>query len=179
MSKTVSYINEKYFKMVNQGVVGSPVDWYCRCDICGDSATNRNKKRLHLYTKNSFSGDVVHCWNCGYSSSAYNYFKNIHPEIFSSYKAEIASDLISSLKKKESSLSDLEEWDIDKEDQKEGCISLKDFKDNTDSVSKEIRDYLAKRCLDKDIEKLGIRAGKEYTNLFGKQIKTKNCFLQQ
>ena len=177
MSKSVNYVNEKYFKMVNQGVVGSPVDWYCRCDICGDSATNRNKKRLHLYTKNSFSGDIVHCWNCGYSSSAYNYFKNIHPEIFSSYKAEIASDLISSLKKKESSLSDIEEWDIDKEDQKEGCISLKDFKDNTDSVSKEIRDYLARRCLDKDIEKLGIRAGKEYTNLFGKQIKTRNCFL--
>ena len=75
--------------MLNQGVVGSNNDLACSCHICGDSKTKR-KKRLHLFTKDNVH-DSVHCFNCGYSSSAYNYFKEFHSEYFSQYKLELNS----------------------------------------------------------------------------------------
>ena len=77
----LNFINEKYFKMLNQGVVGTSNDLACKCHICGDSKTKR-KKRLHLFTKDNVH-DSVHCFNCGYSSSAYNYFKEFHSDYFS------------------------------------------------------------------------------------------------
>ena len=73
--------------MLNSGVIGSNNDLACSCHICGDSKTKR-KKRLHLFTKDNVH-DSVHCFNCGYSSSAYNYFKEFHSEYFSQYKLEL------------------------------------------------------------------------------------------
>ena len=75
--------------MLNSSVIGSNNDLACSCHICGDSKTKR-KKRLHLFTKDNVH-DSVHCFNCGYSSSAYNYFKEFHSEYFSQYKLELNS----------------------------------------------------------------------------------------
>lgn len=177
----VNYIDEKYFKMVNPNVSGNSLDWYCRCDICGDSAINKNKKRLHLYFKKGYSSSVVHCFNCGYSSSAYNYFKNIHPEVFRSYRNEIGDDIIAKLKP-EICLDNLDEFDdlsVDSEynESVKGCISLEDFNENSKPLSSKEIEYLKTRHLEDSIDYTFMRSGKEYTRLFEKEIRSKDFIL--
>jgi ribosomal protein L32 len=59
----------------------------CRCNICGDSKTKRNKRRLFFYEKNgSF---LVHCHNCGYHRSFSNYLKEYFLEYYSKYISEL------------------------------------------------------------------------------------------
>ena len=169
-------VDVKYFKMANSNVLGNSEDLYCKCHICGDSKKNPNKKRLHLYTKPSFSGSVVHCWNCGYSSSSYNYFKTYFPELFSSYKNEVNLDNLNSLKKKEEiDLSDLE--DDRKEDVSEELLTLEEFNKLTKPLSSNSLEYLKRRELVDFIDTLNIRECKEELSLFGKTIFGENSIV--
>ena len=162
----LNFTNQKYFKMLNQGVTGTSNDLACKCHICGDSKTKR-KKRLHLFTKDNVH-DSVHCFNCGYSSSAYNYFKEFHSDYFSQYRTELGANKISSLKD-----ADLSEFS-EKEEAKP--ITLEEFKSNFRPISDASRDYLRNRNFtSKDIEKMNIVEGKETkVNLFGKNLNLKN-----
>jgi hypothetical protein len=72
-------------------------DYTSRCDICGDSSSNKNKKRLHLYRKNGYDNDSIKCFNCDYTGNMYAYLRDYHPDLFNSYKQEIQQDKLGSL----------------------------------------------------------------------------------
>ena len=158
----LNFINEKYFKMLNQGVSGTSNDLFCRCHICGDSKTKR-KKRLHLFTKDNVH-DSVHCFNCGYFSSAYNYFKEFHSEYFSQYKKELGANKISSLK-------DVDLSEFAENEHKAEPISLEAFKSNFNPLSSASIEYLKSRNFSsKDIEKMIVLEGNGVVELFGKKV---------
>ena len=54
-----------------------------RCPICGDSKHNKKKARLYFYEKDD--GFVVHCHNCGYSSSLSFFLKQKNEDLFRQY----------------------------------------------------------------------------------------------
>jgi hypothetical protein len=95
-------INVKYWELAhtldNLGSHKSD-DYSARCDVCGDSHKKKNSKRLHLYTKSSYDGDHVKCFNgdCSQNSSMYTYLKNYHPNLVSSYSQEIGNTNITKL----------------------------------------------------------------------------------
>ena len=158
----LNFINEKYFKMLNQGVSGTSNDLFCKCHICGDSKTKR-KKRLHLFTKDNVH-DSVHCFNCGFSSSAYNYFKEFHSEYFSQYKKELGANKISSLK-------DVDLSEFAENEHKAEPISLEAFKSNFNPLSSASIEYLKSRNFSsKDIEKMIVLEGNGVFELFGKKV---------
>jgi len=85
--------------IVNEIGTESPMDISAKCIVCGDSHKNPRKKRLHLYTKPSYDGDVVQCFNCGYSASPYRFIEEYNPSLLSSYKSEMGWNKINELKK--------------------------------------------------------------------------------
>ena len=158
----LNFINEKYFKMLNQGVSGNKNDLACQCHICGDSKTKR-KKRLHLFTKDNVH-DSIHCFNCGFSSSAYNYFKEFHSEYFSQYKKELGANKISSLK-------DVDLSEFAENEHKAEPISLEAFKSIFNPLSSASIEYLKSRNFSsKDIEKMIVLEGNGVVELFGKKV---------
>lgn len=163
---SLNLINVKFFKMVNSNVTGNDNDLCCRCHICGDSHKSKSKKRLHLYTKPSFKSDVVHCFNCDYHASAFNYFKAYHPDIFSAYKNEMVSDALNTLK--------LEDISLDcfaKEKDNEKLISYDEFKKITNPLTKEGLRYLRNRNMtNDDIKELKVRYCVDELTLYGKTI---------
>lgn len=72
-------------------------DYNCRCDICGDSQKSKNKKRLHLYKKDTYDDDSVKCFNCGYTGTMYSYIKNYHPEYLNEYINETSTKYLKEL----------------------------------------------------------------------------------
>lgn len=93
-------INIKYWELsTNPKELGlKKADCYAKkCDICGDSKINHNKKRLCLYTKTSYDDDSIKCFNCGYTATMHSYLKNYHPELFDSYKKEKSNKSINTL----------------------------------------------------------------------------------
>ena len=99
MGSTLNEINVKYFELAipasNRGLRKSQ-DYSARCPICGDSKRNKLSKRFHLYTKSSFDGDVVKCFNgdCEYSGTMYSFLKDQHPYLLSSYIQEMKGEKI-------------------------------------------------------------------------------------
>ena len=60
-------------------------DYSARCDICGDSLKSKNKKRLHLYKKDSYNDDSIKCFNCGYTGTMKSYIRDYHPSFLQEY----------------------------------------------------------------------------------------------
>lgn len=58
----------------------------CRCPICGDSKFKQSKKRFWFY--NEGNKLTVHCFNCGYTSSFFNFLKSYFPSIHEEYLKE-------------------------------------------------------------------------------------------
>lgn len=91
-------LNEKFFRLIHtSSEKHSELDISARCDICGDSKKDKTKKRLHLYTKPNWDNDSINCFNCGYTGTPYQYFKEYHPEIFNQYKNEINNNKLESI----------------------------------------------------------------------------------
>lgn len=100
----LDYINVKYWELAHSAdTLGyhRNDDYSARCDVCGDSNTNKNKKRLHLYRKNTYEGDSIKCFNCDYTGNMYSYLRDYHPELFNAYKQETQQDKLSSLSRRE------------------------------------------------------------------------------
>lgn len=58
----------------------------CRCPICGDSRTNKNKKRFYVYAwKDELK---VRCHNCDYSRSFRHFLKEFDHTLYDEYRLE-------------------------------------------------------------------------------------------
>lgn len=173
----LNFVNEKYFKMLNPETSGTSSDLATKCHICGDSKTKR-KRRLHLFNKGS-DIDTVHCFNCGYSSNAYNYFKEFHSDIFSQYQRELKNSAFNaflSKNKGELSLRDINDNTTDKKLLEP--LELSEFKDYFRPISNEALAYLKNRNIStQDIEKYSILSGVKESNLFGKSLNLENFFI--
>jgi hypothetical protein len=92
-------INVKYFKLALGSDIGkeTTVDINAKCCICGDSTKNKNKKRLHLYTKKSMDYDVINCFNCNWTGNMYSFLKENFPSLYNSYKKEIQESTLNSI----------------------------------------------------------------------------------
>jgi len=62
-----------------------------RCDICGDSQTNKFKRRAYIIEKSG--GLFYYCHNCGESSSLENYMKNHHNDIYNQYRLDVLNEI--------------------------------------------------------------------------------------
>lgn len=140
-------INIKYFKMIVPEIGNeTSMDINARCIVCGDSLHNPNKKRLHLYTKNSYDGDQVACFNCGYSARPEKFFKEYGPNYYNSYRSEMGYSKIKNLKKTVIRAVNKDNTDI----------KYIDFiKANTNSIieassSNDVKEYLEKRNVSLD-----------------------------
>jgi len=58
----------------------------CRCPICGDSSSNRNKARGYFFIKkNDF---FYKCHNCGVGYSLYRFLEAVNPSLMNDYSLE-------------------------------------------------------------------------------------------
>lgn len=96
-------IDVKYFKLaVGQEALGkeTDLDISARCPICGDSRKNKNKKRLHLYTKGNTDTSFVNCFNgdcvCK-NKTIYTFLRDFYPNLYEMYKKEKFTNNIYSL----------------------------------------------------------------------------------
>lgn len=62
----------------------------CRCPICGDSKSNKSKKRGHFLEKTN--GYIYHCFNCGVSVSFQNFLKSYDSFLYSEYLKELLAE---------------------------------------------------------------------------------------
>lgn len=72
--------NLELFKKTTENV------WNFRCPICGDSKTNKFKKRGYIFEKNG--SYFVKCHNCGFSSTFKNFLKKVNPSLFREFQYE-------------------------------------------------------------------------------------------
>lgn len=105
-------IDVRYFKLaVGNDRLGKEADndISARCPVCGDSSTNRNSKRLHLYKKGDRT--LANCFNGGCSienRTMFTFLRDFFPNLFSGYRREQFQQNLSSL-------VNLEESDVFKE----------------------------------------------------------------
>lgn len=62
-----------------------------RCNVCGDSTSNKMKTRGHFYEKNGRIN--FKCFNCGYSTSLSKFIKTFNPSLYTEYRLEIMREL--------------------------------------------------------------------------------------
>lgn len=61
-----------------------------RCAVCGDSKTNRSKRRGYiLYDQVTYRAPLYHCHNCGVNISFANYLNRYRPELYAEYRKEL------------------------------------------------------------------------------------------
>lgn len=84
------YIDQKYINLVSTSL--SKFKWKkvnlanCRCPICGDSETNKNKARGYFFqSDNSY---FFKCHNCGASHNVYKFLEIVSPVLFKEYCLE-------------------------------------------------------------------------------------------
>jgi hypothetical protein len=71
-----------------------------RCNVCGDSQTNKFKTRGHFY---EHSGRInVKCFNCGYSASLNKFIKTYNPVLYTEYRLEYLDHKLAALLKSQS-----------------------------------------------------------------------------
>jgi len=89
---SVLFLEVKYARMLgprlDRWVIkkDSPFHGNSRCPVCGDSYTNKAKKRFHIIER----GGVLFCkcFNCDYTNSLVNYLKAFHTDLFNEFLFE-------------------------------------------------------------------------------------------
>lgn len=95
-------IDIKYFKMAvgDSNIKETDNDIAVSCPVCGDSRTNRNSRRLHLYKKGDHTG--VNCFNgdCPVENkTVFSFLRDFFPNHLSSYRREKFQDNMQQLGK--------------------------------------------------------------------------------
>lgn len=120
-------IDIKYFKIAvgDSNIRETDNDIAVRCPVCGDSRSNRNSRRLHLYKKGDYTG--VNCFNgdCSVENkTVFSFLRDFFPNHLSSYRREKFQDNIQQLGQlgKQSSLSSDDVFDFGKESKSEDFV---------------------------------------------------------
>ena len=72
-------------------IKNKPYNAKFRCNVCGDSQTNKHKTRGHFY---EHSGRInVKCFNCGYSTSLAKFIKTYNPSLYGEYRLEVLKEI--------------------------------------------------------------------------------------
>ncbi|MHA1305555.1 MAG: hypothetical protein ACTSPI_17785, partial [Candidatus Heimdallarchaeaceae archaeon] len=71
---------ELFVKHVPKAEKVDSITYRGRCRICGDSKKDQNKKRLYLLKERGNHPNAVKCHNCGYATSAQQFFTEVAPE---------------------------------------------------------------------------------------------------
>ena len=141
-------IDVRYFKLCCPDIgKESPLDINARCPVCGDSKTNKNTKRLHLYEKAGVT--LVKCFNggCPVNNNMYNFIKLYFPEHLHNYKREMFNKKL------------LEQPDLHTKNEQEqttinnfNTIELEQY---LDPINQDCLDYLKSRKIQYDESKYG------------------------
>lgn len=87
------WIDQKFASLIGSQleqfkvVKTKPYNAKFRCNVCGDSQTNKYKARGHFYEKNDHIN--FKCFNCGFSSSLSKYIKTYNPSLYAEYRMEV------------------------------------------------------------------------------------------
>jgi len=88
----VMWLDQKFASLIGtqleqfKVIKTKPYNAKFRCNVCGDSQTNKFKTRGHFY---EHSGRInVKCFNCGYSSSLSKFIKTYNPILYTEYRLE-------------------------------------------------------------------------------------------
>jgi len=97
---SLDYTDIKYFELAVGDNIGkkTETDIASKCIICGDSHNNNNKKRLHLYIKETYDNAAIKCFNCDYTSNMYGFLKDVRPDLYTNYIKEKKGDSFQKLK---------------------------------------------------------------------------------
>lgn len=88
------YIDKKYINLISNQL--EKFKWKgdglanCRCKICGDSTTNKNKARGYFFHNNDTY--FYKCHNCGVSLNLYSFLENLSPVLAHEYNFETFKD---------------------------------------------------------------------------------------
>lgn len=120
----ISEIDKRYFLMVipshEVGYINDS-DIAVSCPVCGEGKSYGHKHRLHLYTKDTFDGSTLRCFNCEYRASLWNFLKDYHPSEFELYKKEKQGQSFQELKMEKldstgNSLDEFEDTEVSQND---------------------------------------------------------------
>jgi len=83
-------LDKQYINLISSSLEGfawtSDTMAHCRCPICGDSQTNRRKKRGYFIPSKTKDSYTYGCHNCGVAMSIRKFLADYHPEDYSQYK---------------------------------------------------------------------------------------------
>jgi hypothetical protein len=88
---SLEQINIKYWELLFGGADlgrSTTKDYSAKCPVCGDSKKNKRMKRCHLFTKNDWDHDKVHCFNCGWMGNMFSLLETVSPSLYNAYKNE-------------------------------------------------------------------------------------------
>ena len=86
------HIDKKYIAHISSRLSG--FKWLksnlavCRCPVCGDSRTDKTKKRFYFYPSEDKQSYSIKCWNCDHCSKFSTFLKQYYPEEYSEYSLE-------------------------------------------------------------------------------------------
>lgn len=113
----IDFINAKYFKYAVGANIGveKPTDISAKCILCGDSSNDPKLKRLHIYTKVDYDGDIVHCFNCGFKNNMYSFLQQpaVNPTLYEQYVKEKRELNFNALKTKAKEKNEFSEAVVD------------------------------------------------------------------
>ncbi len=169
-------INVKYFKFAVGSDIGkeSPNDISAKCNICGDSDTDKRQKRLHLYRKTSYDQDAINCFNCGFKGNMYSYLKECNQILFEQYKKEKQETSFNHLKQKHAQ-EEPEDFEFSYQYKKKKPIFTFKFPDEFMSAEEDesAKEYLLGRELSPD----GLYFSNDSIELNGAFIPVKNSII--
>jgi hypothetical protein len=92
---SVPWIDSKYISIVGIYLENfkqkSDNRYNCRCPVCGDSLTDKNKSRGWFIKRDT--DWLYHCFNCEVSMSVSRFIKTQFPEIYKDYSKEYAKEI--------------------------------------------------------------------------------------
>jgi len=114
------WIDQKYASLIGlqleqfKVVKSKPYNAKFRCNVCGDSQTNKSKTRGHFYERNDHIN--FKCFNCGFSTSLSKYIKTYNPSLYSEYRLELMRESGQEPTKFEPDISKFSQRRVDKFD---------------------------------------------------------------
>jgi len=69
----------------------TPYNAKFRCNVCGDSSSNKLKTRGHFYEKNGHIN--FKCFNCGAGTSLSKFIQTHNPSLYTEYRLEVMKEL--------------------------------------------------------------------------------------